>query len=133
MVRIKRSVLSAGKWWQGLLLFLLGLSISLTVFGKSFSNNEVVFVSQLPREAQQTLLLIKQGGPFPYSKDGAVFGNYESLLPKQKRGYYREYTVQTPGTHNRGARRIITGGESGALREYFYTDDHYASFRRIQE
>jgi len=133
MIKTKRFALFPGKLWHGMLFFLLGLSISVSVFAKAFSNNNVVLVSQLPREAQQTLLLIKQGGPFPYDKDGAVFGNYERLLPKQKRGYYREYTVRTPAAHNRGARRIIAGGESGVPREYFYTDDHYASFRRIQE
>jgi ribonuclease T1 len=115
------------------MLFLFGISLSLSIFAKSFSNDDVILVSQLPREAQQTLLLIKQGGPFPFDKDGAVFSNYETLLPKQKRGYYREFTVRTPGARSRGARRIITGGNLNALREYFYTDDHYASFRRIQE
>ena len=100
---------------------------------RSAPDGNVVLVSELPREARHTLQLIKQGGPFPYSKDGAVFGNYERLLPKQKRGYYREFTVKTPGARNRGARRIVAGGESGAPRDYFYTDDHYASFRRIQE
>jgi ribonuclease T1 len=89
--------------------------------------------SALPREAQQTIALIQRGGPYPFPKDGAVFGNYETLLPKQKRGYYREFTVRTPGKHGRGARRIIAGGDPAAPREYYYTDDHYASFRRIRE
>ena len=93
----------------------------------------MILLSELPPEARHTLRLIRQGGPFPYEKDGSVFGNYERLLPKQKRGYYREFTVKTPGARNRGARRIVAGGEAGAPREYFYTDDHYASFRRIQE
>jgi ribonuclease T1 len=132
MIKVKRRVMFSGKCCE-LLLFLLGISLSLGIFAKSFSNNDVVIVSQLPKEAQQTLLLIKQGGPFPFDKDGAVFSNYETLLPKQKRGYYREFTVRTPGARNRGARRIITGGDLSAPREYFYTDDHYASFRRIQE
>jgi ribonuclease T1 len=87
----------------------------------------------LPREAQQTIVLIRRGGPYPYPKDGAVFGNYETLLPKQKRGYYREFTVRTPREHGRGARRIIIGGDPAAPREYYYTDDHYASFWRIRE
>jgi ribonuclease T1 len=78
-------------------------------------------------------VLIKQGGPFPYPKDGAVFGNYEKILPIQKRGYYREYTVRTPGANNRGARRIIAGGKPAISGEYYYTADHYATFRRIQE
>lgn len=81
----------------------------------------------LPREARQTLVLIARGGPFPYPQDDGVFGNREGHLPKQPRGYYREYTVQTPGLSHRGARRIITGGRPPAV--YYYTDDHYDSFR----
>jgi ribonuclease T1 len=91
----------------------------------------------LPREAHATLALIKAGGPFPYVRDGSVFGNREKRLPPRARGYYREYTVPTPGTRSRGARRIIAGaGTSGDARssgEYYYTDDHYNSFRRIRE
>jgi len=91
----------------------------------------------LPREAQSTLALIKAGGPFVYAKDGSVFGNREKLLPPRPRGYYREYTVKTPGARDRGARRIIAGaGAAGDARisgEYYYTDDHYNSFRRIRE
>ena len=93
----------------------------------------VVLVQDLPREAQSVLLLIKQGGPFPYAKDGVVFGNYEGILPRQKRGYYHEYTVKTPGARNRGARRIVAGGDPASSGEYYYTDDHYQSFRRIKE
>jgi ribonuclease T1 len=89
---------------------------------------------KLPAEARETLALIKSGGPFPDQRDGAVFGNREGLLPKRSRGYYREYTVRTPGAPDRGARRIVGGrcGELGCI-EYFYTDDHYRSFRRIIE
>jgi ribonuclease T1 len=83
----------------------------------------------LPREARETLAIIKKGGPFPYSKDSATFSNREHALPKRGRGYYHEYTVKTPGARNRGARRII----AGALGEYYYTDDHYATFKRIKE
>lgn len=83
----------------------------------------------LPTEAQRTLELIKQGGPFPYSRDGIPFGNRERILPRRERGYYHEYTVPTPGAKNRGARRII----AGAPGEFYYTDDHYRSFRRIKE
>ena len=90
--------------------------------------NEIA-VAALPREAQQTLQSIKRGGPFGYERDGVVFGNYERRLPPRQRGYYREYTVPTPGVRNRGARRIVAG--AGA--EYYYTDDHYRSFRRIRE
>ncbi|MET0961950.1 MAG: ribonuclease [Noviherbaspirillum sp.] len=111
----------------------MALALSFSVFARSSPDRDVVHVSELPHEARQTLRLIQQGGPFPYDKDGAVFGNYERLLPKQKRGYYREFTVRTPGARNRGARRIVAGGEAHMFREYFYTDDHYASFRRIQE
>lgn len=90
-----------------------------------------VRVADLPPEARHTLALIERGGPFPYDKDGTVFGNREGLLPKKPRGYYREYTVRTPGSRDRGARRIVTGGAPPAL-EAWYTDDHYRSFRRIQ-
>jgi ribonuclease T1 len=85
--------------------------------------------TQLPKEARDTLALIKKGGPYSYAKDGTVFSNREGRLPRQKRGYYREFTVKTPTERTRGARRIISG-QSG---EYWYTDDHYATFRRIRE
>lgn len=88
-----------------------------------------VAATQLPPEAATTIALIHKKGPFPYAKDGSIFGNREGLLPKQKRGYYREYTVKTPGSRTRGARRIIKGGGG----ELFYTDDHYNSFKRIRE
>ena len=88
-----------------------------------------IAVAALPREAHATLALIKAGGPFPYAKDGSTFGNRERLLPARGRGYYREYTVSTPGARNRGARRIV----AGASDEYYYTGDHYNSFRRIRE
>lgn len=83
--------------------------------------------SRLPAEARQTLALIDKGGPFPYARDGVVFGNLERLLPRHQRGYYHEYTVRTPGSHDRGARRIVTG-QGG---EIYYTDDHYNSFRAV--
>jgi ribonuclease T1 len=85
--------------------------------------------AELPAEARQTLRLIEDGGPFPYRRDGIVFGNLEKRLPDHARGYYREYTVATPGRHDRGARRIIAG-KAG---EAYYSDDHYRSFRRIRE
>lgn len=84
----------------------------------------------LPAEAHATLDRIARGGPFEHSQDGGVFGNYEGLLPKQPRGYYHEYTVETPGARNRGARRIITGGTPPVV--WYYTDDHYRSFRRFE-
>ncbi|MFF7975136.1 ribonuclease domain-containing protein [Streptomyces sp. NPDC007905] len=83
--------------------------------------------ARLPAEARHTLALIDKGGPFPYARDGVVFGNVEGLLPKHQRGYYHEYTVRTPGSHDRGARRIVTG-QGG---EIYYTDDHYTSFRAV--
>ncbi len=83
----------------------------------------------LPSEARITLQLIERKGPFPYPRDGIVFGNYERRLPSRTRGYYHEYTVPTPGSRSRGARRII----SGASGEHYYTADHYRSFRRIRE
>lgn len=89
----------------------------------------VVYENQLPREARTTLRLIEEGGPFPYDKDGSVFQNREGLLPSERRGYYREYTVITPGEDDRGARRIVAGEEG----ELYYTDDHYDSFQRIVE
>lgn len=96
-----------------------------------------VRAAALPGEARQTLALIKQGGPFPYRKDGSVFGNFERRLPARPRGYYREYTVPTPGSRDRGARRIVAGrGRTGDVRtsgEYYFTNDHYRSFRKIRE
>lgn len=83
----------------------------------------------LPPQASATLALIARGGPFPHPQDGEVFGNYEHLLPNEPRGYYHEYTVETPGARTRGARRIITGGNPPDV--YYYTDDHYRSFRRF--
>ncbi len=92
----------------------------------------VVTVADLPQQAVQTYRLIHAGGPFGYAKDGTVFGNRERLLPARKRGYYLEYTVPTPGARDRGSRRIVCGGAPKAPDACFYTDDHYASFRRIE-
>ena len=86
--------------------------------------------ASLPREARDTLRLIAAGGPFPFDRDGTVFQNREGRLPPQPRGYYREYTVVTPGSSDRGARRIVAGGDPPS--EFHYTDDHYRSFRRIE-
>jgi len=88
-----------------------------------------ITVAELPREGRATLILIKKGGPFPYSKDGVVFGNFERQLPVKPRGYYHEYTIPTPGSRDRGARRIVAGRNG----EYYYTEDHYRIFRRIRE
>ena len=92
-----------------------------------------VEMSALPAEAVDTLHLIAAGGPYPYEKDGVVFGNFERQLPQQRRGFYHEYTVPTPSAHNRGARRIVCGGPLKRIGNCYYTDDHYASFKRIVE
>lgn len=110
------------------LLALFTLLLALT--GCSADADSGRAANGLPPEALATLQLIDRGGPFPYRKDGTVFQNRERLLPDQPRGYYREYTVQTPGARDRGARRIVTGGNPPAA--YYYTDDHYRSFRRIE-
>jgi ribonuclease T1 len=103
---------------------LLALVFSFSAF--SFPEIEK---NQLPREAVETLALIKKGGPYSYQRDGVVFSNREKLLPARERGWYREYTVRTPGERSRGARRIVAGRD-GTL---YYSDDHYRSFRRILE
>ncbi|WP_371679464.1 ribonuclease domain-containing protein [Streptomyces sp. NBC_01276] len=81
----------------------------------------------LPQQAREVLALIDRGGPYAYRQDGTVFGNFEKVLPKQKRGYYHEFTVRTPGERDRGARRIVTGGGG----EFYYTDDHYQTFKAV--
>lgn len=93
------------------------------------SGLETVAESALPPQGRETLELVRSGGPFPYARDGITFSNREGILPAQRRGYYREYTVPTPGEDDRGARRIV-GGERG---DRYYTDDHYDSFRQIEE
>lgn len=82
------------------------------------------------QELEATLARIRSGGPFPYARDGIVFENRERLLPDRPRGYYREYTVDTPGLSHRGPRRVVTGGDPPEV--YYYTEDHYRSFRRIE-
>lgn len=85
--------------------------------------------SELPREGRKTLALIHDGGPFPYDRDGTTFQNRERILPSQPRGYYAEYTVRTPGERDRGARRLVVGDDG----DVYYTDDHYDSFRQVEE
>lgn len=92
-----------------------------------------VAASALPTEAREVLVLIRAGGPFPHERDGVTFGNRERLLPGKPRGYYREYTVRTPGVKHRGARRIVCGGPAAAPDACYYTPDHYRSYSRIQE
>ena len=122
-----------GEGWRRLAAALL--AVIPLVFGGTVSGREAaaaieeIAVAALPPEAQQTLRLVERGGPFPYRRDGVAFGNYERRLPQRSRGYYREYTVPTPGAQTRGARRIISGRDG----EYYYSDDHYRSFKRIRE
>ena len=107
------------------------LAVSVTASGAGSSS---VALADLPREAIVTHELIHAGGPFPYAKDGGVFGNRERLLPGKRRGWYREYTVRTPGARDRGARRIVCGGvEVRSPENCYYTEDHYSSFRRIEK
>ena len=105
------------------------LAAALAVCISAAALSDEIAAKQLPAEARQTLALIKAGGPFPYAQDGKTFQNREKLLPRQERGYYREFTVKTPGAKDRGARRIVAGRGG----EYYYTSDHYRSFRRIIE
>jgi ribonuclease T1 len=90
-----------------------------------------VALSSLPVQGRETYQLIHQGGPFPFEKDGVTFGNRERLLPGQKRGFYREYTVRTPGSRSRGVRRIVCGGAPTTPEACYYSVDHYANFRKI--
>ncbi|AMM16049.1 ribonuclease [Burkholderia sp. PAMC 28687] len=90
-----------------------------------------VATAQLPAETAETLRLIKAGGPYPFSEDGVLFRNSASLLPQHPRGYYHAYTVRTPGSADRGQRRIVCGGSRRQIGDCFYTDDYYVSFKRI--
>jgi ribonuclease T1 len=91
-----------------------------------------IAASDLPKDARITLERIRAGGPFPYERDGVAFGNREGMLPPKPRGYYHEYTVKTPGSRNRAARRIVCGGEKGTIADCYYSDDHYQSFKSIR-
>lgn len=121
-------------------LFRLALLIVLLAAGSAHARDfldwrsngiDTVPVAELPREARETLALIHQGGPYPYRRDGIPFQNREGRLPEAARGYYREFTVTTPGSRDRGARRIVSGGNPPKV--FYYSGDHYRSFRRIQE
>jgi ribonuclease T1 len=115
--------------WRGLAAaFFLALAALGAARGAQTASGDVQS-RDLPPEARQTLQLIERGGPYSYARDGAVFRNYERLLPLRARDYYREYTVPTPGSRDRGARRIVTGAGG----ERYYTDDHYRTFQRIRE
>jgi ribonuclease T1 len=119
-------------WRSWLAALLTGLALCTTAFAQG-----TVDARDLPPQARQVLSLIHQGGPFKSQRDGVTFSNRERLLPRQSSGYYTEYTVPTPGAHNRGARRIIAGkgdtGDPASSGEYWYTADHYASFQRVRE
>lgn len=121
---------------QNLLLTLaLFFGLSANTYGYDFNHHNnapsTVSITMLPPEASTTLSLIHSGGPFPYPRDGIVFQNREHLLPIHPKGYYHEYTVTTPGASNRGTRRIVSG--SIEKMEYYYTQDHYQSFKRITQ
>ena len=127
-------------WWQalhktGLVVTLAGallMSGSVQARGPLLETDGTVTLAALPVEARTTHRLILSGGPFPNRKDGVVFGNRERELPRKPRGFYREYTVPTPGSRDRGARRIVCGGNPPSNPETcFYTGDHYATFQRI--
>lgn len=100
---------------------------SAAVYPREARDLPAIQYNDLPREAKQTIALIDQGGPFPYDEDGQTFENREGILPDRPTGYYQEYTVETPGSDDRGARRIVAGDEG----ELYYTDDHYESFSRV--
>ena len=127
-----KSAFAAGLLSVGLVLASTGL-----VHGKGFLPDvasNAISAAQLPAQGQDMLNKIYAGGPFKHDKDGAVFGNRERILPAKNRGFYREYTVRTPGERSRGARRIVCGGlQPTAPEACYYTDDHYASFRKIAQ
>jgi ribonuclease T1 len=125
---------------QSLGACLLGVAVAVTSLSplpsvaRTTDGLEAVRLEELPKEALEVHRLIQAGGPFEFEKDGVVFGNRERILPRESRGYYREYTVPTPRARNRGARRIVCGGREVTRPEVcYYTQDHYASFRRIAQ
>jgi len=125
--------------WRSAVTALAALLLAFALVGISFGAGAApgsqpreiaaVAAEALPPEARHTLELIRGGGPYPYERDGVIFGNRERMLPPRERGYYREYTVATPGVKHRGARRIVVGRGG----ELYYTEDHYRSFKRIRE
>ncbi len=113
-------------------LFVLGILLPVLVQAKqSPGEAATVKLAELPLQGRETYGLILQGGPFPYQKDGSVFGNRERILPAQRRGYYLEYTVSSPGAKTRGARRLVCGGQPKTPDACYYSGDHYASFRKV--
>lgn len=121
---------AAAQWWSGRPAGDGAATDAAPGAPPSVATHDARYPSFLPREAIETLELIERAGPFPYDRDGTVFQNRERRLPGQPRGYYREYTVATPDSRDRGARRIVTGGDPPEV--YYYTDDHYRSFRRVE-
>jgi len=127
----------AGKGWaMAAMLVALGAGFSPDLVQAKGATSGIgistVVLAELPPQGRDMVRLIYRGGPFRYDKDGSVFGNRERILPAKNRSYYREYTVQTPGERSRGARRIVCGGFVATTPDAcYYTDDHYASFRRI--
>jgi len=127
MNRVRRIVIALG-------LASLALALAPPAFARSTPDElPALAQNELPKEARSVYAKIRAGGPFQYDRDGVVFGNFEKLLPIKPRGYYHEYTVATPGTKGRGARRIVCGGPKTAPDACYYSDDHYLSFRRIRE
>ena len=131
---VAKQAVTRQSWFAMLMGFIL---IACTTMVRAQSPQQMtslatIRLSEMPREAQDTYLAIRKGGPFPYEKDGTVFGNRERLLPREARGFYREYTVRTPGVRHRGARRIVCGGPVPTEpKACYYTEDHYASCRLI--
>jgi ribonuclease T1 len=124
----------SGEWLRRVASVLVGAALLFAALAGCARDapQSTLSAAALPAEARATLELIRAGGPFPYERDGVVFGNRERILPRHPRGYYREYTVPTPGQRGRGARRIICGGHAADTSECYYSDDHYRSFRKIQ-
>jgi ribonuclease T1 len=117
---------------RGMAAMVMGLALTGAAVARSAPELPTVALADLPAPAQKTHRLVLAGGPFPYAKDGTVFGNRERLLPAQPRGHYREYTVRTPGSRDRGARRLVCGGAVPTRPDAcYYTEDHYASFRQV--
>lgn len=123
------AALALFEWWSGQAPSVPVPEAAGTRAGQS-SRSAAEYPAFLPPEAIDTLQLIERGGPFPYSRDGVVFQNRERRLPNRPVGYYREYTVRTPGENDRGARRIVAGGQPAEA--FYYTDDHYRSFRKVE-
>jgi ribonuclease T1 len=115
----------------GLLVLAIPAGLAIAKEAQVTLSDGQIALSQLPRQGRDTYQLILQGGPFPFEKDGVVFGNRERLLPGEKRGYYHEYTVATTGSSKRGIRRIVCGGARKSPDACYYSDDHYSSFKRI--